>query len=84
MKCRRQPVPTKCVCKSPTELMSNVQVQPIERRCVIGPFKSMFALQGEGFSKQHTESYMEKGGGVLQRKYVRSCNFQMVSTCEAS
>ena len=37
---------------------------------------------GEGYSKKRTKTQKEEG--ALQRTYVRSCNFQMVITCEAS
>ena len=47
-----------------------------------GHSKSTYALKWEGVLKKAYETI--QGGGVLQRAYVRSCNFHKVSTYKAS
>ena len=59
---------------------------PISRRClnsfvlfIRGHSESTYALKGEMVPYEN----LQREGGILQRAYVRSCNFHKVNICEA-
>ena len=49
-----------------------------------GHSKSTYALKGGVVTQKSVQKYKREEGEALQRMYVRSCNFQIVITCEAS